>query len=163
MRVFLWVSESRAQYVLFWVPCARPTQGAQTASLNHQYVFLLSFHQTPSQLQSLYLAKVKSMSFPRNSYAPYGYDALWTIALALNHSIAILARTNKTLSDFNYQSNDMAAIFTRMVANTSFRGMSVSSVKHDGKIYHLLPGKMYTVQHCARTYVHNCNCCGQAY
>ncbi|KAK3754479.1 hypothetical protein QZH41_018996, partial [Actinostola sp. cb2023] len=94
---------------------------------------------TPSQLQSLYLAKVKSMSFPRNSYAPYGYDALWTIALALNHSIAILARTNKTLSDFNYQSNDMAAIFTRMVANTSFRGMSgeVEFEKHGDRINNL--------------------------
>ena len=53
------------------------------------------------------------------------YDAVWTIALALNSSISILGE-NKSLENFTYESVEMADVFTEAVANVSFEGISVS-------------------------------------
>ena len=58
----------------------------------------------------------------------YVYDAVWTIALALNSSISILEeRGLGRLEDFTYDSVEMADIFTEAVANNSFQGISVSA------------------------------------
>ena len=55
------------------------------------------------------------------------YDAMWTIALALNSSISILEeRGLGRLEDFTYDSVEMADVFTEAVANMSFQGISVS-------------------------------------
>ena len=57
------------------------------------------------------------------------YDAVWTIALALNSSISILEeRGLGRLEDFTYglDSVEMADVFTEAVANVSFQGISVS-------------------------------------
>jgi len=55
------------------------------------------------------------------------YDAMWTIALALNSSIPILEdRGLGRLEDFTYDSVEMANVFTEAVANVSFPGISVS-------------------------------------
>ena len=57
----------------------------------------------------------------------YIYDAVWTIALALNLSISILEdRGLGRLEDFTYDSVEMANVFTEAVANVSFQGISVS-------------------------------------
>ena len=57
----------------------------------------------------------------------YVYDAVWTIALALNSSISILEeRGLRRLEDFTYDSVEMADVFTEAVANISFEGFSVS-------------------------------------
>ena len=57
----------------------------------------------------------------------YVYDAMWTIALALNSSIPILEdRGLGRLEDFTYDSVEMANVFTEAVANVSFEGISVS-------------------------------------
>ena len=57
----------------------------------------------------------------------YVYDAMWTIALALNSSISILEdRGLGRLEDFTYDSVEMADVFTEAVANVSFEGISVS-------------------------------------
>ena len=57
----------------------------------------------------------------------YVYDAVWTIALALNSSISILEeRGLGRLEDFTYESVEMADVFTQAVANVSFPGISVS-------------------------------------
>ena len=57
----------------------------------------------------------------------YVYDAVWTIALALNSSISILEeRGLGRLEDFTYDSVEMADVFTEPVANVSFEGISVS-------------------------------------
>ena len=56
------------------------------------------------------------------------YDAVWTIALALNSSISILEeRGLGRLEDFTYQSVEMADVFTEAIANVSFEGISVSA------------------------------------
>ena len=58
----------------------------------------------------------------------YVYDAMWTIALALNSSISILEdRKLGRLEDFTYNSTEMANVFTEAVANVSFQGISVST------------------------------------
>ncbi|XP_065917608.1 gamma-aminobutyric acid type B receptor subunit 2-like [Dysidea avara] len=55
----------------------------------------------------------------------YIYDAMWTIALALNSSISILEdRGLGRLEDFTYDSVEMANVFTEAVANVSFEGIS---------------------------------------
>ena len=60
----------------------------------------------------------------RNGYI---YDAMWTIALALNSSISILEdRGLGRLEDFTYDLVEMANVFTEAVANVSFQGISVS-------------------------------------
>jgi len=62
-----------------------------------------------------------------SSTVGYIYDAVWTIALALNSSISILEdRGLGRLEDFTYDSVEMANVFTEAVANVSFEGISVS-------------------------------------
>ena len=57
----------------------------------------------------------------------YVYDAVWTIALALNSSISILKKRGLgRLEDFTYESTNMADVFTEAIAATSFQGISVS-------------------------------------
>ena len=57
----------------------------------------------------------------------YVYDAVWTIALALNSSISILEeRGLGRLEDFTYESVEMADAFSLAIANLSFEGISVS-------------------------------------
>ena len=63
--------------------------------------------------------------------AGYVYDAMWTIALALNSSISILEdRGLGRLEDFTYDSVEMANVFTEAVANVSFEGISVSMLNN---------------------------------
>ena len=62
-----------------------------------------------------------------SSTVGYIYDAVWTIALALNSSISILEDKGLgRLEDFTYDSVEMANVFTEAVANVSFEGISVS-------------------------------------
>ena len=57
----------------------------------------------------------------------YVYDAVWTIALALNSSISILEeRGLGRLEDFTYDSVEMADVFSEAIRNLSFEGISVS-------------------------------------
>ena len=59
------------------------------------------------------------------------YDAVWTIALALNSSISILEeRGLGRLEDFTYgpESLEMANVLTETIANVSFEGISVSFI-----------------------------------
>ena len=56
----------------------------------------------------------------------YVYDAVWTIALALNSSISILEeRGLGRLEDFTYDSVEMADVFTEALSNILFQGISV--------------------------------------
>ena len=62
------------------------------------------------------------------------YDAVWTIALALNSSISILETKNDRLENFNYSSVEMADVFTEAIANVSFEGISVSTRMIENKV-----------------------------
>ena len=60
----------------------------------------------------------------------YVYDAVWTIALALNSSMSMLEeRGLGRLEDFTYESSEMADVFTDAIAKVSFPGISVSDHK----------------------------------
>ena len=71
----------------------------------------------------------------------YVYDAVWTIALALNSSISILEeRGLGRLEDFTYDSVEMADVFTEAVLNVSFEGISVSDLPYEvGGMYSCWP------------------------
>ena len=57
----------------------------------------------------------------------YVYDAVWTIALALNSSISILEKRGLgKLENFTYENVEIADVFTEAVANVSFQGITVS-------------------------------------
>ena len=59
----------------------------------------------------------------------YVYDAMWTIALALNSSISVLEKRGLgRLENFTYDSVEMADVFKEAIANVSFPGISVSHV-----------------------------------
>ena len=59
----------------------------------------------------------------------YVYDAVWTIALALNSSISILEeRELGGLEYFTYELVEMADVFSIAIANLSFEGISVSDL-----------------------------------
>ena len=61
------------------------------------------------------------------------YDAMWTIALALNSSISMLKEKGLgKLEDFTYESTEMADVFTDAIAAISFQGISVSD--HNFKV-----------------------------
>ena len=57
----------------------------------------------------------------------YLYDAVWTIALALNKSILILEEKELgRLEDFTYESVKMANVFKEAISSLAFPGISVS-------------------------------------
>ena len=74
----------------------------------------------------------------------YVYDAVWTIALALNSSISILEeRGLGRLEDFTYNSTKMADVFKEAVANVSFQGISVSFNACVQNVMHVSFREMY--------------------
>ena len=55
------------------------------------------------------------------------YDAVWTIALAMNSSISTLEEKSLgKIEDFTYDSAEIADVFTEAIANLSFQGITVS-------------------------------------
>ena len=91
--------------------------------------------QTDLKAQNL-LGAVKTDIFLNIGYV---YDAMWTIALALNSSISILEeRGLGRLENFTYDSVKMADVFTEAVANISFEGISVSCYNHRIEHVHLM-------------------------
>ena len=74
------------------------------------------------------LGAVKTDIFLNTGYV---YDAVWTIALALNSSVSILEeRGLGKLEDFTYDSVEVADVFTEAIMNTRFQGISVCCLKH---------------------------------
>ena len=70
------------------------------------------------------------------------YDAMWTIALALNSSIATLAeRGLGQLEDFTYSSVEIADVLTEAVANVSFEGILVSGCLIAKFVFSLVVGR----------------------
>ena len=62
---------------------------------------------------------------PTTFYAPLTYDAVWSIALALNASQDALP-AGKSLSDFRYGDISMTSIFMKKMSRLAFEGMTVS-------------------------------------
>ncbi|XP_069119655.1 gamma-aminobutyric acid type B receptor subunit 1-like isoform X3 [Argopecten irradians] len=56
--------------------------------------------------------------------APFAYDAVWALALALNRTSMKLSKYNKKLEDFNYYSEDIRREIYSAMNDTSFLGVS---------------------------------------
>ncbi|XP_021367272.1 gamma-aminobutyric acid type B receptor subunit 1-like [Mizuhopecten yessoensis] len=56
--------------------------------------------------------------------APFAYDAVWALALALNRTSMRLSKHNKKLEDFNYYSEDIRREIYSAMNDTSFLGVS---------------------------------------
>lgn len=72
------------------------------------------------------------MSQEENSYAPYGYDSIWVLALALNQTMALLTKHNLSLHNFTYkgqQSRIIKESLHQSLVETRFIGMSVSETR----------------------------------
>ena len=80
---------------------------------------MIRYHNWPSIVNHTY--------WP-NSYAAFGYDAVWAEALAMNNSIDRLAKLNRTLEDFQYSDSEMSHIFKEEMFNVNFSGISVSQL-----------------------------------
>ncbi|XP_070577466.1 gamma-aminobutyric acid type B receptor subunit 2-like [Ptychodera flava] len=57
------------------------------------------------------------------TYGPYGYDAMWSLALVLNGSIGNLPN-NKTLHNFTYDDSDVLEEFLKQFRKLDFEGVS---------------------------------------
>ena len=61
-------------------------------------------------------------------YSGFTYDAVWTIAYALNNTELELTQqgSSLTLEDFDYfEANDLSNVISRHLARTNFSGVSV--------------------------------------
>ncbi|XP_068671530.1 gamma-aminobutyric acid type B receptor subunit 2-like isoform X2 [Montipora foliosa] len=67
-------------------------------------------------------------------YSGFAYDAMVSIALALNRSAAILASRNKTLDEFDYTDAEMAQIFKESLSTVKFQGFT-------GQVYYNKEGE----------------------
>ena len=78
----------------------------------------------------MYVQRLRNSPYADNPYAAYGYDAVWAIALALNRSMDVLAKTNRSLGDFTYHSSDVNAVLKRALSAVKFQGMTVRMNRH---------------------------------
>ena len=90
---------------------------------------IIKYFQNVTQFKKSLEAKIELGAVETGIFLNFGYvyDAVWTIALALNSSISILEERGLRLENFTY--NDpykMADVFTDSVTNLSFQGISVS-------------------------------------
>ncbi|XP_022091351.1 uncharacterized protein LOC110979652 isoform X2 [Acanthaster planci] len=84
---------------------------------------------TPAEYQSLLRNRMEwpeNRGYTWNSLSPYGYDAVWAIALALNKSVEVLKseRYGRRLEDFTYDDREMAELFFKLLNETEFTGVS---------------------------------------
>ena len=90
------------------------------------HFFLVIFSQTPQELYTEYLERLNNSGYSENTFASYGYDAVWTCALTLNASIDVLEKQNFKLNEFNYSHPNLSKVFVDVMKRISFAGMTVS-------------------------------------
>ena len=89
--------------------------GYKISSLN-DYSFL--FFKTSSQ----FLKDLKNRTRNAKTYASFAYDAVWTLAFALDK-----ASKTMDLSKFNYTQQKIAKNISKLVEDVKFEAVSVSS------------------------------------
>ena len=72
------------------------------------------------------MRKSQRMNFPANAFSSFAYDAIWSIALTLQKSSAVLKAHNKSLSNITYSDRETTEVFKQVLRNLTFIGMSVS-------------------------------------
>ena len=91
--------------------------------------------QTPKQLNKEYKRRIKELNYTYNTYSAFAYDAVWSIALMLDQSEALLQKRNSSLKELAFGNKEASEIFVRLLNRTNFPGMSVSPVIHIRKFY----------------------------
>lgn len=97
------------------------------------YLFYRDIVQTTQELSDEYRGELAKSPYKEPSrHAAFAYDAVWTIALTLNQSIAALKQQNETrnmsLEDFDYTNMAMRKAFMKIARGISFQGMSVGGI-----------------------------------
>ena len=82
--------------------------------------------QTAVELNKELMRKSQNMSYPANAFSSFAYDAIWSIALALQKLSPVLKARNKSLSSVTYGDMETTELFKGVLRNLSFIGMSVS-------------------------------------
>ena len=88
------------------------------------------FLQTPKQINSRY-EKLNTGAPLKMTDAGFAYDAMWTIATALNRSEEYFKKMKPSLSikNFTYMSKAMTEHFKNAINETNFIGVTVSIIK----------------------------------
>lgn len=91
---------------------------------------LFNFFQSTEQFIEEYLEEATRQSLLSSVfYAPLTYDAVWSLALALNASIPLLAERKLTpLTEFTYENDKMRDVFMETMSQTNFEGMMVNFI-----------------------------------
>lgn len=85
---------------------------------------------TAEELNKELMRKSQRMNFPANAFSSFAYDAIWSIALTLQKSSAVLKAHNKSLSNITYSDRETTEVFKQVLRNLTFIGMS-GTVKFD--------------------------------
>ena len=59
---------------------------------------------------------------PNNTYANVAYDAIWTLALALNGTSTVLRTTGTQFEDYRHNPAELSDIIQTQIMNTAFQG-----------------------------------------
>ena len=108
---------------------------AQNYQMLWSNITLSFFSQTPKQLNKEYKRRIKELNYTYNTYSAFAYDAVWSIALMLDQSEALLQKRNSSLKELAFGNKEASEIFVRLLNRTNFPGMSVSPVIHIRKFY----------------------------
>ncbi len=104
--------------------------------MQHKYNLTLNHSQTAGdyddyvKYQLLNNAKYSNFTFTNDH--PFGFDALWSIALSLNKSIDTMKTSifrdgrMRRLEDYSYDDEEMTKVFVDSLAHVAFIGVTVS-------------------------------------
>ncbi len=56
---------------------------------------------------------------------PFGYDAAYAVAVALDKAVPILKKRGKRLEDFTYDDDEIGRVIFELLNETKFTGVSV--------------------------------------
>ena len=93
---------------------------------------LVAFHvfvrfQTPIEYYEEYQAYLYKRNISlRSNVTAFAYDGIWTIAMAINRSVAALRQKGLRLEDFTYQHLNITRVLVSVMENLQFQGVTVS-------------------------------------
>ena len=90
---------------------------------------LLSCQQTPQQFSKAYEVYANITEVQKSLFGPFGFDAAWLIAIALNSSINKLSNT-RSLNIMDLRADNAAETIKDSLLNARFPGVTVSK-HHD--------------------------------
>lgn len=96
------------------------------------FFYLQTIRQYLAQLDEHFSELQEKFGYTLIGQAHYGYDSIWSVAMALNYSIEVLKTKMfsdgrpRSLENFTHSDHEMAEVFFSSLENVSFEGVSVS-------------------------------------